>query len=243
MLFKFIKDSYWLQTLYVKISAAIHPMICHNIGKLEMIKASLHFASIEQVEGSYFEFGVFEGTSLLSAARNHNTIISKNSIPFYKDVYDRKFYGFDSFDGGFKYSEDIDRHPFFKEGDFASSYERCKKRLKPYDNVELIKGYFEDTIADKKCSEMFDGEKCAIVFIDCDLLHSSYLALEFVLSSLVEGSIIILDDYFAYKGNPEKGVCGAWNRFLSEHSEIKTQQFHQYGYTGMSFIVQDIGTS
>jgi len=240
MFFNFIKNSYWLQTAYVKLSSSIHPMICHNTGKLDMIKKALHFSSIEHVKGSYFEFGVFEGTSLLSAVRVHNTIIHKKSIPFYKEVYKRKFYGFDSFDEGFKYSDEIDDHPFFEEGDFTSSYERCKKRLKPYKNIELIKGYFEDTIAEKKCSEMFDGEKCAIIFIDCDLLHPSYLALEFVSSSLVEGSVVILDDYFAYKGDPEKGVCGAWNRFLNEHKEIKAQPFHQYGYTGMSFIIYKV---
>ncbi len=240
MVFHFIKDAQWLQSLYVKGSSLLHPMICHNIGKLNMIKKAFHMVSIEQVEGSYFEFGVYEGTSLLAAVKAHQSITAKKSLPFYKQVYDRQFFGFDSFDEGFRYSEEADEHPFFMEGDFTSSFDDCQKRFKKYDKVTLVKGYFEQILEGKTPQILCKEDKCAIVFIDCDLMHPSFLALDFVAPALQEGSVVILDDYFSYKGDPNKGVSGAWQRFLTAHPNIKAREFHPYGYTGLSFIIYEV---
>ena len=99
---------------------------------------------IEKIDGSYFEFGTYQGTSLLSV-KIHEKISSK---------INRDFYGFDDFDKGFKYFDDKDKHPFFKEGDFVSSYEKARKRFRKYKNVNLINGYFKDTIAEKNKRHM-----------------------------------------------------------------------------------------
>jgi len=240
MLLNIINKSQFLQNIYVSLQSAIHPVILHNTGKIEIIKKALHQISIEQVKGGYFEFGIYEGTSLLAAVKSYKSIQSIKSIKFYKKVFHRKFYGFDSFDDGFKYHDSTEKHQFFAEGDFKSSYKKCKKRFKKYKNVELIKGYFEDSIQGEKLSEMFPGEKCAIVFIDCDLKKPASIALEYVKEYLQEGSVIILDDYFAYKGKVELGTCGALVKFLKENKNIKVREFFKYGYTGCSFIVTNI---
>ncbi|MCX6824754.1 MAG: hypothetical protein NTY80_00885 [candidate division SR1 bacterium] len=186
---------------------------------------------LEKIEGGYFEFGVYEGTSLFAAVKTHKKI---------KSEIKRNFYGFDSFDDGFKYFDEKDKHPFFKEGDFVSSYEKVKRRFKKFTNVKLIKGYFEETIDKGKGKDIHNNDKCAIAFIDCDLMNPSMVALEYIKPMIQAGSILIIDDYYAYKGDENLGPCGAFNKFLSKYPHIKAREFADYGYGGKAFIITRI---
>jgi hypothetical protein len=230
-MFKFLSQNFFFQNLFVNIITKYHPAIDHNIGKIKLIKNIMWLCELEKIEGSYFEFGVYNGTSLFAAMKCHLNL---------KSNIERKFYGFDSFDDGFKYFVEEDRHNFFKEGDFISSYNRVKKRFSNFNNVRLIKGYFEETVKDKNVNEMFDNEKCAIIFIDCDLMNPSIIALEFIKPILQIGSIIILDDYWSYKANPTLGVAGAFNKFLNDNENIKVRRYFDYGIGGTSFIIENL---
>ncbi|MCK9351768.1 MAG: TylF/MycF family methyltransferase [Candidatus Pacebacteria bacterium] len=231
MLYKIAKNSAFLQNLAVNIATSIHPSIVHNFGKIEMIKKAIWNCELEEVSGGYFEFGIYEGTSLYAAVKAHKKINSKIS---------RNFYGFDSFDDGFKYFDKRDIHPFFKEGDFISSYEKVKKRFSKFPNVKLIKGYFEETVANGKGADIHGKDKCAILFIDCDLMNPATVALEYAKPLLQAGTIIIIDDYYAYKGDENLGTYGAFHKFLHNHPNIKAREFSDYGYGGKSFIVMKV---
>ncbi len=228
MIFEIAKNSMFLQNLVVKFRSGIHPSIQHNLEKIEILKKAFFHCELEDLSGSYFEFGVFEGTSLYAATQIHRSLKSK---------FDRRFYGFDSFDDGFKYFDEKDRHPFFKAGDFKSSYAKVQNRFKNIKDVHLIKGYFEESVQDKNPESICGQDKCAVIFIDCDLMNPALVALRFIKPLLQQGSMIILDDYWAYKGSEELGTCGALNRFLSENSTIKVRSFNTYGYGGHSFVV------
>ncbi len=231
MLFEIAKNIGFIQRLAIKLQTVLHPSIVHNLAKIEIIKKALWNCELEEITGGYFEFGIYEGTALYASVSAHKSINSK--IP-------RKFYGFDSFDQGFKYFDARDKHPYFKEGDFVSSYEKVKKRFKSKPEVHLVKGYFEETIANGRGKEIYGDDKCAIAFIDCDLMHPTLVALEYIYPILQTGSIIILDDYYAYKGAEDLGTCGAMNKFLSTHPNISVRRFIDYGYGGVSFIVTKI---
>ena len=231
MLFDFIKNSNFLQNIVVNFISLLHPSVMHNLGKIGMIKKALWHCEIEKIDGSYFEFGTYQGTSLLAAVKIHEKISSK---------INRDFYGFDDFDKGFKYFDDKDKHPFFKEGDFVSSYEKARKRFRKYKNVNLINGYFKDTIAGKKQKDICNNDKCAVIFIDCDLMNPAYIALNFIKPILQQGSIIIIDDYFSYRGDEKLGTSGAFYKFLNENKNIKVREYCSYGYGGKSFIVSSV---
>ena len=231
MLYKIAKNSSFIQNLVVNIATAIHPSIMHNLGKIEMIKKAMWNCELEEVSGGYFEFGVYEGTSLYTALKAHKNIKSKIS---------RNFYGFDSFDEGFKYFDKRDVHPFFKEGDFVSSYEKVKKRFANFKHVKLIKGYFEETVANGKGSDIHGNDKCAIIFIDCDLMNPAMVALDYIKPLLQEGTIVIIDDYYAYKGKEDLGTYGAFHKFLHNNPHIKAREFADYGYGGKSFIIMNV---
>ena len=231
MIFNIAKNSHFLQEMVVKIVSAIHPSIEHNLAKIGILKKAFWHCELEKIVGGYFEFGIYEGTSLYSALQNYQRL---------KSPIKRHFYGFDSFDDGFKYFDVRDRHPFFKEGDFVSSYTKALKRFKKFDNVSLTKGYFEETIAGKSARATYPNESCAIVFIDCDLMGPALTALEFIKSILQPGSVIILDDYWAYKGDLNHGTCGALNTFLQNNPTIKVREYYNYGHGGKSFMVCSI---
>lgn len=107
-------------------------------------------------------------------------------------------------------------------------------------NVKLIKGYFEETVGSGKGREMYKNEKCAVVFLDCDLMNPTLVALQYVQPILQPGSIIILDDYFAYHGDENLGTCGAFDKFLQQYPNVHVREFSDYGYGGKSFIVTRI---
>ena len=74
MLFWMAKNSTWLQNI-VKMIGGIHPVIEHNIAKTEMIKKALFYCDL--IEGSYFEFGIYEGTTLYASVNMHKKYFSK----------------------------------------------------------------------------------------------------------------------------------------------------------------------
>lgn len=228
MLFEIAKKSHWLQNAVIRFIAGVHPSIEHNIEKVTMLKKAFWHCELEKIDGAYVEFGVYEGSSLYAATQ----IEKKNHSAFH-----RHFYGFDSFDDGFKYFDARDMHPFFKEGDFKSSYDKTLHRFRGNARVHLVKGYFEQTIQGKRIEAVYPGTVCAVVFIDCDLMGPAKIALDYVRSAIQPGTVIMLDDYWAYRGSKEKGTSGALREFLHAHPTIQVREYDHYGYGGTSFIV------
>jgi hypothetical protein len=228
------KRSHWLQTLVVKWVSALHPAIEHNVQKTQAIKKAFYFAFLEQLAGDYLEFGVFEGTSLIAAFENDRRF----RVPA---TPRRAFWGFDSFEG-FKYFAARDQHPFFKEGDFASNYEQTRQRLERHfkDRAEwhLVKGYFEETIQTKTALD-FGIERISVALLDCDLGTPALLALNFMVPALQRGTVLILDDYFAYRGSQKEGVAGAFCQFQTEYPHLKFRRLFDYGHGGQGFVLAD----
>lgn len=226
------KQSHWLQTLVVKWVSALHPAIEHNVQKTQAIKKAFYAAFLEQLPGDYLEFGVFEGTSLIAAFENDRRFRPP-------DTPRRTFWGFDSFEG-FKYFTARDRHPFFKEGEFVSDYERTQRRLERHfkgrAEWRLVKGYFEETIQAKTAPDL-GIEKISVALIDCDLGTPALLALNFMAPALQNGSILILDDYFAYRGSLKTGVAGAFHQFQAQQPHLVFRRLFDYGHGGQGFVL------
>ncbi len=113
-----------------------------------------------------------------------------------------------------------------------------KKRSKK-SSYEIVEGYFDQTLKDKSCKELSQN-KARIVFIDCDLKEPAILALEFVKDGLQEGTILILDDFYLFKGSQENGVAGAFYGFTKKYPHIKFCKLLEYGYGSTAFIVSKI---
>lgn len=73
------------------------------------------------------------------------------------------------------------------------------------------------------------------MYIDCDYYESTVPALEFVTDLLlVDGSILIFDDWWVFGGRRERGEQRAFHEWRERHG-IETAEFIRS--TAMSFIV------
>ena len=210
------------QDLFIKYNSFISPAVIHNTQKHEVIKKALFYKHIEDVEGDYLEFGVYEGTSLKGAAAYWKRI-SKENIDFY---------GFDSFSG--MRLEKSDAHKTYGSMDFSTDFQIVKKRFKNFPNVNLIRGYYQDTL--KIPPQKRGINKASVIMIDCDLKSSAKLVFNYIRGIISEGTILILDDYFNYKADSHKGVQGAFHEFI-KNNKLSYQELIRYGIGGYAVII------
>lgn len=231
MLINFLKNNLFVQNLASWIHSKLPPMVEHNWQKYTAIKKAFYLTALEHLEGDYFEFGVFTGSSFVSAMRVHKKLKFLGGIK-------TKFFGFDSFSGFGEVSEN-DRHPFYLDNIFKVNAEKIIGNIQRHtggQEIKIIRGYFEQTLGNKTALEL-GAKKARIVFIDCDLKEPAALALNFVKPVLQQGTILIMDDFFSYKGDPAKGVCGAYNEFCQKNPQLAWRKLYDYGYGGVAYMV------
>ena len=80
-------------------------------------------------------------------------------------------------------------------------------------------------------------KSAAIVFIDCDLYASTVPVLNFISDYLEDGAILIFDDWFCFKGSPERGEQKAFHEWLKNNPQFKAVEYHKFNWRGNSFII------
>jgi hypothetical protein len=201
----------------------------------------IRFINYEMVEGDVFEFGVYTGRSL-ALLQIANEEYLKNSI--HKVDFSRDFFGFDSFMGMFKTN-----HPRWKDGSFSVNHswhptirvgEQITKNkvIEFFDVLELkppvlVEGDFE------KSKKVFFGsysKKAALIHIDCDTYENTKVVLANIKDTLQEGTILMFDDWFNYKGNPRMGEARAFNEFRNDLGKFSFVEYFDYGTFCKAFI-------
>ena len=232
--FGFLSKINFLQNFISFSIAGLNPAIVHNLEKYMAIKKVHYLSAIEGIEGDYIEFGVYTGSSFCHSIRCAKKLAKINS-----SIISTSFYGFDSFEG-FGELMDEDSHPFYEDSNFEASYEKVNSRVKRMGkdiNYKLIKGFFSDSLAPG--AESYGIKKSRIIFIDSDTYNSAADALLFILPTMQEGSYIILDDYFSYKGSKAHGVARAFSEFL-EQSKFTARHVLNYGMGGVAFVISGV---
>ena len=228
--------------LIIKILTFKHPVIKHNIEKVNFFLDCFFLLNLEMVEGDYVEFGVFEGSSMISAYRANLSSTKKNNFNMIANGPSRNYYGFDSFEDGFKIFDEKDNHPTWIEGNLKTNYEKTYRRIKKNikkSKFKLIKGFVEETCKNKK-PEDYGINKISLALFDMDLGTPTLIGLEFIKNSLVEGSIIAFDEFFAYKGSMEKGEYHAFEVFKKNNPNLVFREFKVYGIASYSFMLTKI---
>ena len=119
------------------------------------------------------EFGVWQGESINF---------------FAKHCPDARLFGFDSFEG-----LEEDWYGFiYQKGFFNTNGMLPKVEI----NVNLIKGWFEDTLP--KFIEELGKDQINILHMDADTYKPTKYVLDALVPYLTRGSIIIFDEYFGY---------------------------------------------
>jgi len=193
----------------------------------------MDFVRSNKVEGDYLEFGVFEGKTLIPACHIGSIVNRKNKM---------RFIGFDSFEGLPK-PKGVDEKGFnhFLEGNYSYSYERLMENIKKSGantkRIKIVKGWFKDTLNEKNQREL-SLDKAAVIYIDSDLYESAVQVLKFVKRFIHNGTILIFDDWFCYRGDPERGEQKAFSEWLKKNKDIKAIEWKRFGWYGNSFIMR-----
>ncbi|MCV6594512.1 MAG: TylF/MycF family methyltransferase [Silicimonas sp.] len=137
------------------------------------------------VPGHFVECGVLDGGTaalLAYAARNS----------------DRKIALFDAWAGMPEATAEDGDGALKWEGDIVGSPARVRRVLKKFgarmENIEVYKGWFEDTLPVSKI------EQIAFLHIDCDFFEPTKLVLETFVPRLASGGWVQIDDYTSFEG-------------------------------------------
>jgi hypothetical protein len=115
--------------------------------------------------------------------------------------------------------------------------ERLQKEIGKERSFELVEGWFESTL-NFETKRRLGLDKVSIAHIDCDFYESAKLALNFLTDLLVDGSILVFDDWWLYKGHPDRGEQRAFREW-TEENRIRYSEF--FRTTAVSFIIHREG--
>jgi len=171
-------------------------------------------------KGSFVECGVWNGGSAAIIA----------SVA--KDNPERQIWLFDSWEG-LPAPDDCDIQCTGKKGESGMArgamaavkkilFEKLKLSL---DRIHLAKGWFDKTIPDHRAGI----GSIALLHLDCDWYASVKICLEELFSNVVEGGIIVIDDYGEWAGCKK-----AVDEFLARESQ--TVEMIPVDYAGVYFL-------
>lgn len=213
-----------------------------------LFRDAANFVVFNQIPGDYYEFGVYQGNALLRV--NHwmkthwnefkQTIVGKDIEAGKKDnfVTQKRFFVFDSFEG-LPGSEEASTPVHFYEGAYSASEVEFWKNVDSSSDrpqtLHAIKGWYDDTLTDetKKQHEM---DKAAMIFIDCDLWESCVVVMPFITSLIQQGTVIIVDDYFRYRGSKSKGVRKAFEDWAALDNGIEVEELGRCSANRVAFL-------
>lgn len=205
--------------------------------------------------GDYLEFGTFRGDSFASAYASAFSIYSEmvsghwdhsfedadsGRDRFHRAWSDLRFIGFDSFEG-IPRPEGIDSEmEVFKQGTYACSEENFLRNIEGHGvdlkKVVTVKGFFQTTLTSKTAAEL-SLNKAAVVHIDSDLYESARLALDFVTPFLIDGAIVIFDEWYQFMASPYRGERRAFREWCVAHPEWVVSGFQKEGAFRNSFVL------
>jgi len=196
-----------------------------------MLSLALRYIHDEKGQGNYFEFGVADGKTFISAI-----LLAK------KYKLNLKFCAFDSFQG-FPDTLGIDSHVFerFKQGDASYPKRELVRKLKRArirtECVDIIEGWFAESMTPELQEQYKLSGGCAIAWVDCDLYKSTVPVLDFLFPLIHQGTVLIFDDWYCFRGSPILGEQRAVGEWVAKHPNLELIEFRKFGVVGNSFIV------
>ena len=228
------------------------------VANMGLMTKVAHFIASNKVDGDYLEFGVFRGNSFVesyrSIKRTFEERIQSRSMEQNvtdEDARDRKriwdnmrFFAFDSFKGLPELrGVDLQTNEF-AEGQYAAGIDEFLRNVTsggvPSEKIVCVPGWYEETCIPVTL-EKHGLKKASVVWVDCDLYHSAKRVLHFVTPLLQDGTIIIFDDWYNYRGSPWRGEQRAFAEWRAADLQGFTlSEYQKQGPWQNSFVVSKI---
>ncbi len=85
-------------------------------------------------------------------------------------------------------------------------------------------GWFSETLT-ASLAEEIGLSRVAVALIDCDFYVSTVPVLAFLTDLLVDGSLIIFDDWHLFRGHPDLGPQKAFEEWQAENPDLRFSLF------------------
>lgn len=229
-------DTLKLHYRRLRVSASLHRN--DALGALHRAWGYVHAT---QLAGDYYEFGVYRGASIinswLSQRYFRRRLDRSRDLPFMREgtvarflEHHPTFYGFDTFAGMPNNSEGEDT---LAPGSFKSDREavlrRCRRIGLCPPTLQLIAGLFTEA------SRHLGPHPAAIVHVDCDLYASAADALRVIEPHIVQGTILLFDDYNLFRADNRHGERRALAEFRRNYA-LEIEPWFAYGPAAQAFI-------
>ncbi len=208
------------------------------------IRCASSFLAWNQIDGDYLEFGVYEGRSFAEAYRSIWSARERVRRFVGTDDIERwyadrpRFFAFDSFSG--LPGGEAERHADYHEGAYSCSEARFLENIESNGvslaDVVTVPGFYDETLT-AEARDRLQLRKASLITIDCDLYESTVPVLDFITPLIDQGTIIVFDDWYRYKGAPDKGEQRACNEWLARNPHIELVQYWQQGPQAVAFLV------
>lgn len=182
--------------------------------------------------GDYLEFGVYNGTSLVAAYRE---LESLGGV---------RFFGFDSFEG-LPAAAATDDEGLWQPGAWRSELDFTQAVLSAEGvdprRVTLVPGWFSDTCTAATASRL-GIRQASVIMVDCDIYTSATEALEFCAPLIVDRALVIFDDWHSGQlAAKNLGERRAFDEFLARQGCFRHEPFGSYNRKSEAFIVTRTG--
>eukprot|EP00960_Hanusia_phi_P053077 761829-Hanusia_phi.AAC.1 len=166
--------------------------------RLYVLRHSAQGAAMRQ--GWWAEFGVFEGISVNLLAEIAKSRLDENNNP------PTGIFGFDSFRGLPAPEEDGRKDWLTKR------FDRQGQMPKVDPSVELVAGWFSETVPAFLSREEIRGKPASLVHVDSDIYSSAIFVLQELTraGAIVEGTIIVFDELLHYEGYEHNEMRALW---------------------------------
>jgi len=198
---------------------------------------AVDFLKRSEIRGDYYEFGVSTGqtaTFALNATKNLAAPAPAGGL--------ERFFLFDSFVGLppiVDPGDQLQDYSAIWEGRFAVGQADVEAALAKaghsLQKVTFIPGFYEESLLRPDTRKAVDGSRAALLHIDCDLYTAARDALEFMTDRIADGAMLMFDDWFLYRGRPDRGVQKAFAEWAPRSGLIFNEYF-RYHWAGICFI-------
>jgi hypothetical protein len=202
-----------------------------RFGREHMAELAARFVRNNRIEGAYLEFGVWRGSTF--AQFHHAFRRHRLALPMY---------AFDSFEG-LPRPAGVDALPGYERfvaRQFECGLDDFERELRargvPGDAYTAVPGFYDRTLT-PELAEKLGLTSAALVWVDCVLYESARCVLDFIGPLLQDGTLVMFNDYYRFKGHPDLGERKAFAEFLRARPSIRVTDYARFSSVGHAFIV------
>ena len=225
------------------------------------LRNDIHYKTfmVGGLDGWYLEFGCFEGYSFSRAYRSAKLIVDEflndkwragddprlqkgATTEYWQTIWNNmRFVAFDSFEGIPTTDSKIDNYyRVFSAGSYACTEADFLRNLElsgaDLSKIVTVPGFFDKTLNSATAGKI-GLKRIAVAHIDSDLYESAKLALDFCTPYFRDGSVVIFDEWFQFRGNPFLGEQRAFSEWLAANPDWIATDYTTQGPWSKAFIL------